>query len=301
MVVPLYEQRSNAEWKGLGSASIIAASGRSAIILTARHVLEHLVEEVLRAKPAYPKLSGVSAIIGSASADDRFIAEVQQVQISGLSDIAFAVLAAPEGKQFRSRLAVDPSPVVTGTAIKAVGYTGLPIEHNLDYENEQYRALLNLHYDVREASVIERCDSSRRLKWPVFKVATGFDSTMSGGPIVEIRGNESVIRGVICSDMSIESDLSRGSGVEAWASEIWPLLMMPYELDFEFFEKDGQQIEVTTIVDLFHDGIVMDRGDTKYNLIFEMDGSVNRTSWRGATCEVFTTPWERLPDWPLSA
>lgn len=80
VVVPLYERRGPI-WKGLGTASIISSSERYAIILTARHVLEALVDEVAQVKPSYPKLSGVCAMVGSVG-EDSFIAEVHQIQIS---------------------------------------------------------------------------------------------------------------------------------------------------------------------------------------------------------------------------
>lgn len=279
VVVPLYERRGP-NWKGLGTASIVAAEGRCAIALTARHVLNDLVDETSRTKPAYPKLSGVSAIVGSH--EECFIAEVHEIQVSDFADIAFTVLLAPEGKSFGPRLSLDPSPIPPGASIAAVGYTGLPVKHSIDWQEEAFGVRLEFRLESREAEVVERrAGGSRRLKWPVFKVSTGFDSAMSGGPILELRGSEPVIRGVICSDMSIGEDLATGGGGEAWASEIWPILMMPYRFGLEFYEEGDEQIKIETILDLLREGLIIDRGDTTNNFVWSTGPGVARASWRG--------------------
>lgn len=163
-----------------------------------------------------------------------------------------------------------------------MGYLGLPVNCDIDWDREHFSVRMEFRLASRESSVLDRRPGgSRRLTWPVFKVATAFDSGMSGGPIFDIRDGEPVIRGVICSDMTIGVDMAKGGGHEAWASEIWPILMTPYRFDLKFFEDNGDRISVTTILDLFREGFVIDRGDTVRNLLWEADGNTVRAGWRG--------------------
>jgi hypothetical protein len=287
VVVPLYERRGP-NWKGLGTASIIIVGDRCAVAITARHVLEALVDEKESNRPAYPKLSGVGAIIGSF--ENSFIAEVLQIQISKFSDISFVFLVAPEGRGFNARLSIDPSPLTKGVPVTAMGYRGLPVEHDIDWENDYFGARFEFRLDTIETQVAERFVSGlRMLKWPVFKVSAGFDSGMSGGPVIEIRQGELVIRGIICSDLSIGNDLGKGGGGEAFASEIWPILMMPYQFDTNFTEDNGHTVQVGTIFDLFKNDFVIDRGDTIKNFRWEIREENIHAAWFGFP-EILLTP-----------
>ena len=104
---------------------------------------------------------------------------------------------------------------------------------------------------------------------------------MSGGPILELRGTEPVIRGIITSDMSAGSDLALGGGGEAWATEIWPILMMPYRFDIDFADEKGEGIEIKTIFDLFREGFIIDRGNSARSFVWETNNGADRARWLG--------------------
>jgi hypothetical protein len=104
---------------------------------------------------------------------------------------------------------------------------------------------------------------------------------MSGGPILELRGTEPVIRGIITSDMSAGSDLGLGGGGEAWATEIWPILMMPYRFNFDFADEKGEGIEIKTIFDLFREGFIIDRGNSARSFVWETNNGADRARWLG--------------------
>ncbi len=279
VVVPIYELRGP-DWKGLGSASIVASFGTTAIFATARHVIEAIVDELEGPRRAYPKLSRVVAIVGSA--EKTFVAEVQQLQISEFSDVGFGLLVAPEGRTFGPCLALDPSPVLPGTLLHTLGYSDLPLSHRQDWENQEFSVRLEFHLQSRECRSIDRhLGGIRHLKWPVFQVDTFFDSGMSGGPIVELRENEPVVRGVICSDITTRGDLRAGGGGEAMASELWPILMMPFRFNLTFSGEDGTDLEIRTMLDLLRERFIVDRGNTVRDFIWVPDGETVVASWRG--------------------
>lgn len=284
VVVPLYETRGP-DWKGLGSASIIASFGQTAIFLTARHVLEAVVNEVDKQRRVYPRISSLVAIIDAA--ENSFIAEVYQLSISEFSDIGFGVLIAPGEKQFGPCLAIDPSPVIPGTKVRALGYSGFPIWHKQDWDAQRFGVTLHFYLQSREGAAIDRhLGGVRHLKWPVFHVDTNFDSGMSGGPVIEIRGTEPIVRGVICCDMSIGSDLSIGGGGQALASELWPILMMPFPFNLDFFAEDETPLKINTLFDLIRERFLIDRGNTTRDYIWEPNGDTVKAGWRGVPGDI---------------
>src|SRR5207248_2873515 len=128
-------------------------------------------------------------------------------------------------------LPIDPSPVLPGTTVHATGYAGLPLTERHDWEGQIFRVRLERRLELRQGLVVERhLGGLRQFKWPVFQVDTSLDSGMSGGPILELRGNEPIVRGVICGDLTLGDNPGVGSGAQAFATELWPTLMMPARL-----------------------------------------------------------------------
>jgi hypothetical protein len=171
------------------------------------------------------------------------------------------------------------------------------VQERNNWDAQTFGVRLERRLDAREGVVVDRHPGGvRHFKWPVFKVNVSLDSGMSGGPILELRGGEPIVRGVISGDLALADEVGVGSGAEPFASELWPILMMPASVADSFVAENGQPLAVDTILDMIRENLIADRGNTIANFIWELTPTKVSAGWRGVAGRVEVPwRWDSLP------
>ena len=292
LIIPLFAVTNDATWHALGTAFVIAALGRHALLVTAAHNLDHfrsIVSPPPRHHPGMPsilvpptptkivvdgpELIGIvkkrgkleTATLGAAS------------MIPGI-DVALLSLTLAEDTEcsFERAFALDSTPVVpVGTPITAFGYPSLKVSSQQDWDKKVFMATVNEGSIVaRRGEVLSNVEAGTENRFTGIYVSSPFDSGMSGGPVVELRNDEPFVRGVITSDLSEDpSNPSAGSGARAFASSIW-LLAGLRAAGVNIAREDGSLLVEPLGRDLIAMGKVRDVGEAhKYVRVEEgMDG-----------------------------
>lgn len=277
VILPLYEIRSDASWRGIGSSCLVYSAGRRGLILTAKHVLERAADEIEAPVRPPPRLHDIVAVVGSN--ENGFVARGLEMALSAACDIGLLWLEAPDGSVFGPPLGLDPAPVKSGTRIQVAGYADLSVIEKHDWPKEQFRVAIKRPVVVRDGVVIRRhADGVRDIGWPVVQIDAPIDSGMSGGPVLESRGNALLVRGINCRDLGTASGL--GSGAEAFASKIWPTLTVPFRAQAEFVSEDGGKLRIENLLDLFKEEFITDHGEAIRRFGVSRSGGMDVFEWR---------------------
>ena len=236
----------------LGTAFVVVALGRQALLMTAAHVVREAIRleerrakhhptvppEFLGAKVTKETLRAVNLYVSYRENDTTgHLASVAHTYINDPSDIALLVVEfgtdIPANVLFISRLALDSSPPSTGTPIIAAGYGDSKMELSTDLDSGLGTARFNHKLDYRHGNIIEllgRKDPSFRFG-PGFRVNTAISSGMSGGPVLNKNyGDQVVACGINTSDISLsDSNEGSGSGVRATCQALWPAMAITVE------------------------------------------------------------------------
>jgi hypothetical protein len=259
----------------VGTAFVIRASGRQALLLSAAHNFTHIAEKIDRPfdthHPCTPqefrvrsnginlKETKIQALFRERNGGGYF-AQILHTYINTPGDIAacFAHFEddIPENVMFDKQLTIDTRPPTVGTPIIAAGYPSGLLHHHVDYENSIATATYNHKLEWRHGKVQEGLlEGARGRSWPSFRCNTPFDAGMSGGPIInKTYGNEVVACGVICSDWSESpSTITQGSGLSL-ASMLWTAMGIRIR-NASLDDVDGPRL-----LDLQRKGHIDDRG-----------------------------------------
>jgi hypothetical protein len=305
LVVPLFAVTKSAEWHAIGTAFVVAALGRHALLVTAGHNLDYFRTLVLppsRQHPTVPSLFKIrtpskleldgAELVALVSKRGQFDVAVfgSASQVTCL-DVALISVSLPEDTvcDFERAFAIDTTPALPiGLPLTAIGYSGLGASSNQDWEKKVFTATANEGSLVaRSGKVVSNVEAGGANRFTGIYMSTPFDSGMSGGPVVELRNEEPFVRGVITSDLSEDrSNQAAGSGARAFASSIWMVAgLRAFGVNLE--HEDGT-LEVAPFVrDLIAKKKIRDVGDAhKYvQVLEEVDGDDRRLrtlKWIGA-------------------
>jgi hypothetical protein len=259
----------------IGTAFVIGVppSGKAAFLLTAKHVLDPvLVKERAVAphhastppmfRPPPPRwidMRRTGLRLFPPGPEGTVTPTVLRCWHTSALDVALLMAAVPDDSPFvfTRALGLDARPVEQGTPVAVWGYPRMNVTA-LGHAGDQVQAELEYDLEAREGmvreSVLHVVDGFAR---PGFLVDVPFDSGMSGGPILDRTMWPPRARGVIGRDISLTEDQSLGSGLRAWASELWPVMMTPTELVID--SGDGTLLaENATLADLARLGMIDD-------------------------------------------
>lgn len=295
VVLPILATGEHGLFEAIGTGFVVGAFGRQALVLSAAHNFDHirrLDRPYIRHHPSTPFFVEETDVTLSRTTmrmafwdGDRgvFPASVDKVWISNPLDIAVCSVRlgedTPPEVAFQTRLAIDTAPPSVGDQIAAVGYADMeavPIGEAIAYP---YVVRMEQRLDWREGTITEVFNGTgpRGQPWPSFQCNVGFDSGMSGGPIIAKKhGDVLVACGVISTDSSLDSkQMRRGSGLDAIAAMLWPAMVTSIPIETE----SGPS--VVSLVELQRQGFVDDRGDAARHIIFGRDtqGEIATVRW----------------------
>ncbi len=296
LVIPLFAITKGAVWHALGTAFVVSASGRHALLVTAGHNIEYfrtLVFGPRREHPSLPhflwaippskvELDGAEIVALVRKRGRTELATLNATsQVLGL-DLALLSVSLPEESDcgFERAFALDSTPTMPiGLPLIACGYSGLTARSEQNWESSDFTAEANEGSLVmRKGKVLTNVQVGGTNRFTGIYVSASFDSGMSGGPLVELRNEEPFVRAVISSDLSIDrANHAAGSGVRAFASAIWMLAgLRAYGCKLE--HKDQTQESNPFVRDLIAANKIRDVGAAhKYvQVIEEVDGSESR-------------------------
>lgn len=235
-----------------GSAFVVAALGRQALLMTAAHVIREAVQldgnrpkhhssslpEFLSPWITNQPLRAVKLhVLYRENEANGHLAKVTNTYINDPSDIALLAVEfgsdIPGNVLFHSRLTLDSSPPVVGTPIISAGYGDSKMELSCNPNSNLSKAIFHHTLDYRHGTVTEllgSTDPSFR-HGPGFRINTAISSGMSGGPVLDKRyGERVVVCGINTSDISlIDTKGVSGSGVRATCQVLWPAMAITVE------------------------------------------------------------------------
>lgn len=280
-VLPLVAIAPDARWRPLGTAFVVSVQdGKQALLLTAAHNVRFAC--AIDSPRSGHHATALSEFLPKARAQldlrNTYIHAILPLDtgwiltemsrswlLEGL-DVALMSVAIPPhiDATFPTQFSLDTRPIEAGTAVMAVGYPGLyaGLTAPPDYEANRFEVRLDLCIEYRTGKVSQICPTGVGIHhWPGFLVDFPFDSGMSGGPVIDISGDTPVVRGLIGGDVSeVPTDGTRGSGAQAFASMLWPAMLIKTQLHLS---KTAGAPPLTTdahLLDLVQHGFIDDRG-----------------------------------------
>lgn len=299
-VLPIIAVAGDARMNPVGSAFVIAVpEPKTALVLTAAHVINfvHDIESrgqyhhptittEFRPKPqSYINLDRTMVYVGVRGNSGMVLAEMIQSWHTTVSDVALMLVKIRDDDDvsFNYRLSLDTRPVEENTLVLAVGYSPMLSDfmYPPNYEVQDFRVQLQIQLQTRRGKVTRVCSQGlHNNRWPGFIVDTAFDSGMSGGPLIDLSGDDTCVRGLVGSDISeTQEDGYRGSGGQAFASMLWPAMLL--EVPIEFGSKDGRVVvpKNSCLFELVRHGLINDRGECYKYVGFQHTESTYNCWW----------------------
>lgn len=244
VILPVFAAPLDGRLVHLGSSFVICGLGRSALLLSAAHVLRHALavdgtrplhhpstpQEFLRVRRTPTRLTSTRLLVYCRETLDRgHFAEILDVYINDPSDIAVCSAYFPESvpasARFSLRLSIDTRPPTRGTPVISAGYGDTKLAVERDDASGISTGRFESKLDYRHGTIVDvfsAGDSARRYG-PSFQIDVPISSGMSGGPVInKTYGDHIVACGVNTSDLSSEEIAEgSGSGLRAIAQMLW--------------------------------------------------------------------------------
>jgi hypothetical protein len=278
LILPLFAITKSAEWHAVGTAFVIFAKGRQALLVTAGHNVAFIRQLVLPRRcvhastpdflvprsPARIELDGAELVVLVRTRGSMDVAVVGQASTIEGIDLGVLTVELPADSpcRFDRAFALDTTPIIPiGQPLVAFGYTGLHATSDPDFDNLRFTACADEGILVgRHGKVLANVQAGGSERFTGVYVSCPFDSGMSGGPVVELRNDEPFVRAVITSDLSEDgANQASGSGARAFANSIWMLAgLRAHGADVEL--SDGTLASDPLVRDLIAENRVRDVG-----------------------------------------
>lgn len=251
VVWPIFVRGADSTLIPIGSASVIGACGKHAILVSAAHIITEGAKKIDNLHPR----SHPSALFLPDESDIQTWKNIEIVALANFSDgsheicsvnitscakgldtaILFAVLKDGSNKICDTKLPIKSLGPGVGSEIFAVGYFDSKIIGGSDGVLQSKLSLFR--GDVQENYI----RGAGSCNWPCFKVSTPFHSGMSGGAILcRNKDGRYYLSGIISRDLSvIVGAETRGSGENAIAAKIYPMMgqQFPEEFLYSYYEE----------------------------------------------------------------
>jgi hypothetical protein len=283
VMFPLFAVTSDAKWHPVGTAFVVATfEDGYALLFTAAHNLKYVMHldkpyssehpttpiEFLKKKANSNRVLEKTNLYALVKYDEEpFLAALYQAQTLGGSDLgAFMLRLDPRKKKaFKLRFAINSAPVELGKRLTAFGYKKMQFRWVEEPNYDENRFDIEIGYGgpgSKDGRVTQLCPKGIGInKWPGYLTNIPIDSGMSGGPLIDFDGEIPTVRGIIGADISLESnEQSVGSGIQAFASALHPILAMEFPIQVR---KDGKIVPTNSILDMAANGIIQDVGEPK--------------------------------------
>jgi hypothetical protein len=300
VVLPLVAVGRGPRWHAIGTAFVVAVlDPKRALLMTAAHNLLFIRDGLdargqrfhpttppeFRPKPPsrtdlkdtspYVVVMGKSGQMALASMVTSWFREVNDVAM------ILVRIDLDDDATFEARFALDTRPIEEGCPVMVAGYPSMMAGPTTQSAEDGFRAQMQFHLRGSWGTVTQVCPQGVGIhKWPGFLVNFPFDSGMSGGPILDLSGTPTTVRGIVGGDLSeLAEDTRQGSGAQAFASMLWPAMMVPTQL--EILAEDGAVLvpESARFMDLARHGFIDDRGKAHEHLRSEERDGVPRWWW----------------------
>lgn len=280
-ILPLFAVASDARWHPVGTAFVIAVpEPKTALLLTAAHNLRFvqkidaphnlhhstIAPEFRPVPQSRADLSHTTVYVFVKSNGKFALAEMTRSWFKEAFDVALMLvkIRPNDDVTFKYQIALDSTPIKEGTSIMAAGYPLMNANFTAEpsYETKDFRVGVELQLQTRGGKVIKVCPQGDGInRWPGFLVGCPFDSGMSGGPVIEFSGSIPLVRGIVSSDISEKTENNaQGSGSRAFASMLWPAMMIKTQIALANENGDLIAPENSQLLDLVRWGLVDDHG-----------------------------------------
>ncbi len=312
VVWPLIVKHNDGTREPQGSATVVGALGRHALLITAGHTLSAILRKdqqsatKLTSTP-HPNNSSVDRehtwenvsleVLATNEKGDYETCSVSHAGFSESTDAAILFVDVPEkSKHFiDTALPIRSLGPDVGEQIHAVGYFDfkdvtdqcvppfIPEEVLGDLVGQFFDSKMSL-FKGKVLATFE--DGITINRWPCFQVSTPFHSGMSGGAVISVNSDGRLaLCGVISSDISrSDANKEHGSGEHAISSKIYPMLGMNFgeKITYSYNENGTLVTEEKGNLFDFLDGVaVVDIDNAQDHLQFAIgDDGLLRYEWR---------------------
>jgi hypothetical protein len=299
-VFPIITVAGDAQWHTVGTAFVIAVpEPKVALLLTAAHNLRFIqridmpqdrhhptvVPEFHSQSQSWVNLSDTYVYLLARNGTTGALAEMVRSWCMDAFDVALMLvrIGPDDDIDFPYRFALDSRPIAADTPIMAVGYPRMRAYFTAppNYETQDFRCEVALQLQTRVGKVVRVCPQGAGInRWPGFLVDTSFDSGMSGGPVIDLSGAVPLVRGLVGADMSERlEDGAQGSGVQAFASMIWPAMITETQLAFIDEHEHLVVPGPSRLLALVRHGIVDDHGRAHQHVRFRQTATHLEYAW----------------------
>jgi hypothetical protein len=290
VLLPICALEVNGKFNVLGTAAVVGALGRQAILITARHTFDYihrldqpyqsysnLLFQVEKDRVQLKQTHMHSFLRQDKNAYGVLIEKMWGATPSDVA-IALATLQAhvPADVSFRKRLGIDASPVTKGEFVHLAGFSGMTHKQEI-LEGGAFgdRGMIKLDHSLFTCSIqdVYHAKGPMGEPDPCFKIDTPINSGMSGAPILKgVKEGKPAICGIAGKDGSYRiGEEAIGSGENALAWQLRTALGITVDVD----DQNGGTYK-TPFLELIKSGVVDDFGDSVNRASIEIDSAGKR-------------------------
>ena len=263
-ILPLFAHYQGGEFQMVGVGWIVATFGQTAVMLTAKHVFDEVVQKSTHPRshstalkeflPAPPPQRHHKASIYALWPLPDGTTETLAIMASAWHGKDFDVSAccvclrdnAPKDLVFSDRFAIDSSPQKIGTPVAVIGFTNIKFDCTVDNATKTMVANISYKSEARHGMITEVYkQQGTSCPHPGFRTNISIDSGMSGSPVFSKADPKSwKVCGIASKDISTESsNMVKGSG-ESFVSELWPAMRIALPTDLSGAKRDAKKISL---------------------------------------------------------
>ena len=269
----------------IGSASILAASGRDALAITARHNFDqiqkvqqppdrshHSTPAIFRTTFAPLNLSPkyVRAMYFDG---DEYVDGCVVTSCIALSELDIALFTVRfqdsyRGPEFRFHFDIDSRPLQVGEEVASLAFDGLEVIRQGAIGESGWTATMAHKIDVRRGRITRSYVQGGRSPWPAAESTIPIVGGMSGGAVFRLKENgvpETGICAILSKDISpSEAFSSFEIGGHSTLAMIYPALVTAVPIKFPGWASES----FPTVLDLVRAGVLNDLGN--FDALFDM-------------------------------
>ena len=287
MVLPLISRHIDGRWTAIGTAFVLYASDREALVVTAAHCVSQFVDRgrvnlsMPRIfQPPPPPVTHVKEhklqVLAFADGQHAF-ADVSAARLHEHCDLAILQVRLTDEStvRFHHHIALDSTPLAPSAVVYVAGYAPMAVSQLGDKTFDDKFDIFDIPLRVHRGTVVHVENDDPR-GYQIAQTSFAISSGMSGGPVFDVRGCIPYVRAVARSSFDFYSEnLEPGGSARSRVSLVWPILKFPLPT-VDGTPADEDATPPREVADLVRDGMLVDAGDGISHVTETEDG----LAWR---------------------